>query len=100
MGGVTRHRNQATVKRFGPAHERDAKMMKATHHLEGAKCWTCEAEVSAAAHLAPVVTCVSDHAFGGGTPETLVQAPSVAPAVRYGAFLRAIPPTRRAHPCV
>ena len=55
----------------------DGKGMKAAHHKEGSLCWHCN-------------TAFAD--FGG---ENLVLCPDFQPRVRWGAFLRDIPPQRR-----
>ena len=55
----------------------DGKGMKAAHHKEGSRCWHCD-------------TAFAD--FGG---ENLAPCPDFQPRVRWGAFLRDIPPQRR-----
>ena len=55
----------------------DGKGMKATHHKDGRRCWHCD-------------TAYAD--FGG---ENLRPCPHFQAGVRWGAFLRDIPPERR-----
>ena len=55
----------------------DGKGMKATHHREGSRCWHCDLQYNN---------------FGGGN---LQPCPNFQETVRWGAFLRDIPPNRR-----